>query len=493
MTGGEDKLERLSVYLDGELPDAEARQLERQIADDPALADELRRLRAVRGLVGQLPRHGAPEGFPDRVLDRAERRSLTALWGQAEQGGPSRGLARLAIAAVALIAAGVAVVMVSSVLWTGTSGREKPRVGVGGPASVSPGRGAGRATQPSWGAPAGAEAGRPARAKGLWGGDPILAGLLGEDLADKHDDADKWRDLPELLVVGDSSNVSIWARDLPAARREVENALVVNGVRPERFAKDTSEESGKAAGANSYRVRQIARGQWQLDANLTVEQRTNVDAVLVAMQTARRRGRRLKQHRPAGKEGPARQNGAAGEQVAQADEIQAELGKSPAGSAGRSKGPPRPAAMPGPAEPGAKPKPKAGLPRRPVERPVAPATSPATKPEHEHDKAQGTNSFGKLLASMDRATNMARQAKVARNVATLALHTAGSQRAATAPRHAGQRLATTARQRLHKRAEEKLRPLVIMFNKLPEDVRRLRAELLKAVSQSAERTVNRAK
>lgn len=47
--------ERLQLYLDGELDDAARAELERELAGDPALADELGRLRRLRALLGAAP------------------------------------------------------------------------------------------------------------------------------------------------------------------------------------------------------------------------------------------------------------------------------------------------------------------------------------------------------------------------------------------------------------------------------------------------------
>lgn len=52
--------ERLSAYLDGELPPADRAELERRLAEDPALRTELQALRDLRGLVRSLPRESAP-------------------------------------------------------------------------------------------------------------------------------------------------------------------------------------------------------------------------------------------------------------------------------------------------------------------------------------------------------------------------------------------------------------------------------------------------
>ncbi len=56
------------AYLDGELDPAHALEIERQLADDPALAAECERVEALRRAIAeQLPREGAPPGLVRRI------------------------------------------------------------------------------------------------------------------------------------------------------------------------------------------------------------------------------------------------------------------------------------------------------------------------------------------------------------------------------------------------------------------------------------------
>ena len=56
------------AYLDGELDPAHALEIERQLADDPALAAERDRVEALRRVIAQqLPREGAPPGLARRI------------------------------------------------------------------------------------------------------------------------------------------------------------------------------------------------------------------------------------------------------------------------------------------------------------------------------------------------------------------------------------------------------------------------------------------
>jgi len=94
--------EDLSSYLDGELPEPRARQVQQALRADTALAVEFEALRAVRDRVGRLPRVSAPSGTARAVLERlgrpapaAGRRAMTPWVG------------RVAVAAGVLVAVGI--------------------------------------------------------------------------------------------------------------------------------------------------------------------------------------------------------------------------------------------------------------------------------------------------------------------------------------------------------------------------------------------------
>jgi len=119
----EDIYEALSAYLDGELSEAEARRIEQRLETDQALAKELRALRETRETLRRLPPMDAPADFVERVLERAERlKLLHAPDGQ--RGGRSRGLPRLAAAAVLLLVAVLGIGTVVS-LWSVQSFQER--------------------------------------------------------------------------------------------------------------------------------------------------------------------------------------------------------------------------------------------------------------------------------------------------------------------------------------------------------------------------------
>ncbi|MBX2798596.1 MAG: hypothetical protein KTR31_13025 [Myxococcales bacterium] len=74
--------EDLSAYLDGELTDAEAAELEAELARDPELRSELTELESVVQWMRQEGPDQAPLGFHRRVMDRidAEHPEATPLW-----------------------------------------------------------------------------------------------------------------------------------------------------------------------------------------------------------------------------------------------------------------------------------------------------------------------------------------------------------------------------------------------------------------------------
>lgn len=80
--------ERLSGYLDGELPSAEAAAVEAHVAECPACADELAALRELRGLaaglaappVSEAQWAAAWDGIAGRISPAAPARPRSRLW-----------------------------------------------------------------------------------------------------------------------------------------------------------------------------------------------------------------------------------------------------------------------------------------------------------------------------------------------------------------------------------------------------------------------------
>ncbi|MDD4891701.1 MAG: hypothetical protein PHU85_17420 [Phycisphaerae bacterium] len=103
MTTQPDNLnERLSAFLDGELPPDEAAQLEGRLAAEPALRLELEELAEVKRLVSQLPRAKAPVSVRLAIREQLERRSLLHGSGLAARAGLWIRFIRVATAAAML-------------------------------------------------------------------------------------------------------------------------------------------------------------------------------------------------------------------------------------------------------------------------------------------------------------------------------------------------------------------------------------------------------
>jgi len=66
--------ERITAYLDAELPDDEVAALEAELAEDPEALAEVEQLRRVMSLVQSLPEIQAPPDFAEKVARRVRRR-----------------------------------------------------------------------------------------------------------------------------------------------------------------------------------------------------------------------------------------------------------------------------------------------------------------------------------------------------------------------------------------------------------------------------------
>lgn len=91
--------ERLSMFLDGDLPDDDAHQLERDLDGDPALKAALADLKQVSVVLRTVER--APAGFADRVLAAVENEPIPANNAGWSLGG--RWLSGLVVAAAAAV------------------------------------------------------------------------------------------------------------------------------------------------------------------------------------------------------------------------------------------------------------------------------------------------------------------------------------------------------------------------------------------------------
>lgn len=76
MSKRQEQLEQLSAYLDGELDDAERRDVEALLGSDPEARSLLDGLRQTSQLLGTLPRGTAPTGLAVSVTAKLERREL---------------------------------------------------------------------------------------------------------------------------------------------------------------------------------------------------------------------------------------------------------------------------------------------------------------------------------------------------------------------------------------------------------------------------------
>ena len=93
----------LNAYIDGELDPAHALEFERRLADNPALADERRRIEALRGAMWErLPRETASPALRRRVAALARPRPFATGW----RGGWASMAASMAASAAVAFAAG---------------------------------------------------------------------------------------------------------------------------------------------------------------------------------------------------------------------------------------------------------------------------------------------------------------------------------------------------------------------------------------------------
>ena len=94
----------LSAYLDGELPEEQARRVERQLEQSDECRQTVEQLREVSDLLANLPRHRAPEELTTAMRRRAERRELLEETRSAGGGRVLKLMVRLTAAAAVLTA-----------------------------------------------------------------------------------------------------------------------------------------------------------------------------------------------------------------------------------------------------------------------------------------------------------------------------------------------------------------------------------------------------
>jgi len=134
--------ELLNSFIDGELTEREANEVERLIADDARIAQRLRELQKSKMLVGSLPRSEAPAEMADEI--KASLGRMTLLGQQAERfderAGARHLLARKVLAAAAMIGLVAILAAVVYTIFAPVSGPEKPTAEVRVLAAGSPRR-----------------------------------------------------------------------------------------------------------------------------------------------------------------------------------------------------------------------------------------------------------------------------------------------------------------------------------------------------------------
>lgn len=76
MSSKDNSAERMSAYLDAELPAEEAEEFERLLAESPEAREELEDLRMVMQLVQAMPDVDAPDDFYEKVSRKIRRRAI---------------------------------------------------------------------------------------------------------------------------------------------------------------------------------------------------------------------------------------------------------------------------------------------------------------------------------------------------------------------------------------------------------------------------------
>jgi len=120
--------ELLNSFIDGELTQREANEVERLIADDARIAQRLRELQKSKMLVGSLPRAEAPAEMAEQIKASLERKTLLAQQAKRfdERAGARYLLVRKVLAAAAMIGLAAILAAVVHTIFAPLSGPEKP-------------------------------------------------------------------------------------------------------------------------------------------------------------------------------------------------------------------------------------------------------------------------------------------------------------------------------------------------------------------------------
>lgn len=207
MSSREKHRQQLSAYIDGQLSPHEMRHMEEALADDADLARECEQLRAVKKLLRGLPKEKAPQDFVARVLARAERSQLVAATSHHQDRPRHYWLRHLATAAVVLIAVSACAVILVSLV-------NAPAVN----------KGQRRANGPML-----ASSEKPGDIHAKSAG-KVGDGRLASDGSASADSGMLMK--AQLPAEAETTNIELYAENLPEAFESVKNVLISNGIEP---------------------------------------------------------------------------------------------------------------------------------------------------------------------------------------------------------------------------------------------------------------------
>jgi anti-sigma factor RsiW len=280
MSSRDKYIQQLWAYVDGELSEHDARELEQALAQDQALSKQCEQLLAIKKLVRSLPRQQAPQDFVARVVAQAERSTLVEAMPHQQYKPPLVWMRYVATAAVVLIAVGIGAAIVVGLARI-------PQVNMGQVRTTSSEHQLAQAWKDKKSQPAeamGLPAERSAMAdkyyKGLSAGVPVnlparqrIAGAAEEDI-----------------------NIYADARNLPDAAESVKNILISNGIEPADTPVATISNQAILAlpqWGNNFEVTRAGGQQIQISAYVPAEQvsqlRSQIDTAMQsqAMRQAR--------------------------------------------------------------------------------------------------------------------------------------------------------------------------------------------------------------
>ncbi|MBL7134531.1 MAG: zf-HC2 domain-containing protein [Phycisphaerae bacterium] len=236
----------LSAYLDGELGAADARRVAEALDGSSALRQELAELRALRALMLAQPCHRGGADLTARIVAAAEQLHARGELGPAASSPLVLWARRLAVAAVLVIAAGAGVMV--SINWLG--GDDLPPV-----EEIV-------ATEPP-----------PEPLKERLARDPIVEDAKRGSMPRRRSGTS---------VPQDAGNEVIVTHDLDLVRRDVEKALLDNGLRADVVRATAKIGKGRMPRGGGYYYRFSSDGAETISCEVlgTAEQVTNLRADL---------------------------------------------------------------------------------------------------------------------------------------------------------------------------------------------------------------------